>query len=116
MERTSKAKCVGNAYRRLISSSRAKPAAGTLCVCLRYYGKMVIISTMDEYIITIAFDDEARRWYAQNDDIPIMLEDDSIDILISRVKLAAPEILELNNMPHNGIHLIFKMESEAVLA
>ena len=71
---------------------------------------------MDEYTITIAFDDEAQRWYAQNDDIPIILEDDSLDVLISRVKLAAPEMLELNHMPHTGIHLIFKMESEAVLA
>ena len=71
---------------------------------------------MDEYIITIAFDDEAQRWYAQNDDIPILLEDDSIDILISRVKLAVPEMLEINNMLHTGIHLVFKMESEAVLA
>ena len=60
---------------------------------------------MDEYIIIIAFDDEAQRWYAQNDDIPIILEDDSLDVLINRVKLAAPEILELNNMPHTGIHM-----------
>ena len=71
---------------------------------------------MNEYTITIAFDDEAQKWYAQNDDIPILLEDDSIDILISRVKLAVPEMLEINNMPHTGIHLVFKMESEAVLA
>jgi hypothetical protein len=71
---------------------------------------------MDEYEILRAWDDEARRWYAQNDDIPIILEDDSLDVLISRVKFAVPEMLEINNMPHRGIHLIFKMESEAVLA
>ena len=58
---------------------------------------------MDEYIITIAFDDEAQRWYAQNDEIPIILEDDSIDALIDRVKLAVPEMLEINNKTHNGI-------------
>jgi hypothetical protein len=71
---------------------------------------------MNEYEILLIWDDEAHRWYAQNDDIPIILEDDSVDILISRVKSAVPEMLEINNMPHTGIHLIFKMESEAVLA
>ena len=70
---------------------------------------------MDEYTIIIAFDDAAQKWYAQNDEIPILLEDYSIDTLISRVKLAAPEMLEINNMPHTGIHLIFKMEAKAVL-
>jgi hypothetical protein len=71
---------------------------------------------MDEYVVTIAFDDEAEKWYAQNDDIPIILEDWSIDTLMKRVKLAVPEILELNNLPHTGFHLIFKMEAEAVMA
>ena len=71
---------------------------------------------MNEYEILLIWDDEAQRWYAQNDDIPILLEDDSLDALISRVKLAAPEMLEINNRPHTGIHLVFKMESEAVLA
>jgi len=76
----------------------------------------VKISEMDEYIITIAFDDEAQKWYAQNDDIPIILEDYSVDSLISRTKLAVPEMLEINNMPHTGIHLTFKMETQAVTA
>ena len=71
---------------------------------------------MDEHTVIIAFDDEAQKWYAQNDDIPLLLEDNSLDSLISRVKLAAPEMLEINNMPHAGIHLIFKMETQAVMA
>jgi hypothetical protein len=71
---------------------------------------------MNEYTVTIAFDDEARRWYAQNDDIPIILEDSSLDVLIYRVKLAAPEMLEINNKPHTGVHLLFKMETQAVMA
>ena len=70
---------------------------------------------MNEYAVIIAFDDKAQKWYAQNDDIPIMLEDYSVDTLISRVKLAVPEMLEMNNMPHSEIHLIFKMETQAVL-
>jgi len=55
-----------------------------------------IIVNMEEYTITIAFDEEASVWYALNDDIPIALESDSIDVLIERVKLAVPELLELN--------------------
>ena len=65
---------------------------------------------------TIAFDEEARKWYALNDDIPILLEDASLDVLISRVKLAAPEMLEINNLPHAGASLLFKMEAQAVVA
>jgi len=71
---------------------------------------------MNEYTVTIAFDDDAQRWYAQNDDIPIILEDDSLDALIRRVKLAAPEMLEINNLPHTGLNLVFKMEAQAVMA
>jgi hypothetical protein len=71
---------------------------------------------MDEYTVTIAFDDEAQKWYARNDDIPIILEDYSIDALINRVKLAAPEMLEINNMPYAGIHMVFKMETQMVMA
>jgi hypothetical protein len=71
---------------------------------------------MDKYTITIAFDDEAQRWYALNDDIPIVLEDDSLDTLINRIKLATPELLELNGKPHENIHLLFKMEAQAIVA
>jgi hypothetical protein len=71
---------------------------------------------MGEYTVTIAFDDEAQKWYALNDDIPITLEDYSLDRLINRVKLAAPEMLEINNRPHTGVHLVFKMETQAVIA
>ena len=71
---------------------------------------------MDEYIVSLNWDEEASKWYALNDDIPIMLEDTSLDILIHRVKLAAPELLELNQKPNRNIHLLFKMEALAVVA
>jgi hypothetical protein len=71
---------------------------------------------MKKYTIKIVFDDEAQKWYAQNDDIPILLEDYSIDALINRVKLAAPEMLEINNVPHAEIQLLFRMETQAVVA
>ncbi|MCL2271178.1 MAG: DUF1902 domain-containing protein [Treponema sp.] len=70
---------------------------------------------MNEYSITLSFDDEAQKWYAQNDEIPIILEDFFLDILIKRVKLAVPEMLEINNLPKTDIYLTFKMEPQAVL-
>jgi hypothetical protein len=71
---------------------------------------------MNEYRIVLTWDEEASKWYALNDDIPIILEDASLDTLIDRVKTAAPELLELNGQPHTDIHLLFKMERQAVIA
>ena len=70
---------------------------------------------MNEYTIVLSFDDEAQKWYAQNDEIPIILEDFSLDTLINSVKLAVPEMLEINNLPKTDVYLAFKMETQAVL-
>jgi hypothetical protein len=70
---------------------------------------------MNEYTVSLGWDDEAQKWYAINDEIPITLEDASLDQLIRRVKLAVPEMLELNGMAASGIRLSFKMETMAVL-
>lgn len=70
---------------------------------------------MEEYTIVITFDEEASVWCAINDDIPIALESDSLDFLIERVKLAVPELLELNSKNHENIILHFSMKREAVL-
>jgi len=48
------------------------------------------------YNVNIIWDDEADVWIAICDDIPLALESDSYDVLIERVKIAAPEILALN--------------------
>ena len=71
---------------------------------------------MIDYIVSLDWDEETSRWYALNEDIPIMLEDASLDILINRVKLAAPELLELNGKLNTDMHLLFKMEAQAVVA
>jgi len=73
------------------------------------------IITMNEYTITLSFDDVAQKWYAQNDEIPIILEDFSLDTLINRVKIAVPEMLIINNLPKTNIYLAFKMEPQAVM-
>jgi len=71
---------------------------------------------MNEYAVSLDWDDEAAKWYAMNDDIPIALEDASLDTLIDRVKLAAPELLELNGKPRADVRLLFRMEAQAVVA
>jgi hypothetical protein len=71
---------------------------------------------MNEYTVLLYWDDEASKWYALNEGIPIILEDASLDTLIDRVKMAVPEILELNGLPHTDIHLFFRMERQAVIA
>ncbi|MDR2798508.1 MAG: DUF1902 domain-containing protein [Treponema sp.] len=71
---------------------------------------------MNEYTVLLTWDDEASKWYAINEDIPIILEDVSLDTLLDRVKMATPELLELNGQPHRDIHLLFKMERQAVIA
>jgi len=71
---------------------------------------------MTKYTVSLDWDEEAAKWYALNDEIPIMLEDASLDMLMQRVKLAAPELLEMNGKPHVDVYLLFKMESQAVVA
>jgi hypothetical protein len=71
---------------------------------------------MDEYEILLIWDDESARWIAENDDIPVAFESDSLDALIDRVKIAVPELLELNGKNHVNVVLNFKMERQAVMA
>jgi len=70
---------------------------------------------MDEYEILLVWDDESGKWIAENDDIPIALESDSLDVLIDRVKIAVPELLELNGKNHVNVALNFKMERQTVM-
>ena len=71
---------------------------------------------MSKYTILLTWDSEAKVWLAINDDIPIALEHESLDTLIERVKIATPEMLELNNKSYTDITLLFKMEAQAVMA
>ena len=48
------------------------------------------------YTIDIRWDDDAGVWYAVCDDIPLALENESLDLLIERVRATASEILSLN--------------------
>ena len=71
---------------------------------------------MVKYTILITWDEEASVWVAENDNIPIALESDSLDTLIKRVKIAAPELLELNKKENKNIMLHFEMECQTMVA
>ena len=50
-----------------------------------------------EYTINLIWDKEAGVWVATSEDVKgLVLESGSLDALIERVKVAIPELLELN--------------------
>ena len=51
-----------------------------------------------DIIINLKWDPEADVWIAVNDEIGLILESGSYDALVERVRYAAPEIMELNNI------------------
>jgi len=65
---------------------------------------------MNRYTVLLTWDEEASVWVAENNDIPIALESDSLDTLIKRVRITALELLELNNKDNKNITLHFEME------
>ena len=71
---------------------------------------------MIEYIVALTWDNEASVWIAENNDIPIALESDSLDALIERVRIAAPELLELNGRDAVNCTLHFKMDHQTMVA
>lgn len=53
-----------------------------------------------EYVINLAWDNDAAVWIATSDDVQgLVLESGSIDALIERVRFAIPELLSLNSKP-----------------
>ncbi|MCL2499458.1 MAG: DUF1902 domain-containing protein [Defluviitaleaceae bacterium] len=60
-------------------------------------------------VINLLWDDESHKWHCESDDVPgLLLESDSCDALIERVRLATPEMLELNCNYTGPIQLSFK--------
>ena len=83
---------------------------------LDYFWRDVYNLYMMEYEITIIRDDEAAVWVAENNDIPVALESDSLDLLIERVRNAVPELLELNGKLSKNITLCFTMNCQQMAA
>jgi len=64
---------------------------------------------MNEYEIVLTWDEEAQVWIAENDEIPIALESKSLEKLMERCRIAAPEMLELNGGNHKDVYLNFSV-------
>jgi len=72
---------------------------------------------MSEYIVVFFWDDEASVWIAESEDLPgLILESESFDALVEKVKKAVPELLELSGSNNHQIKLHFKAERLAVVA
>ena len=61
--------------------------------------------------VKLVWDEEADVWIAESDDIPgLLLESASFDALIERVRIAAPEMIELNRNYIGPLTLSFESE------
>jgi len=59
--------------------------------------------------VKFIWDDEAKVWYTDSNDIPgLCLEADTFDALVEEVRLAAPELLQLNCQYEGPVYLIFE--------
>lgn len=66
---------------------------------------------MNEYTVSLIWDDEAQVWYCTSEDIPgLVLESGSFDVLVERIRHAAPELLEL--MGHNPVNVSISFKAE----
>ena len=61
-----------------------------------------------DYNVDVSWDEAAGVWGAVCDDIPLALESNSFDALITKVKSAAVELLELNGKKTERVKLCFK--------
>lgn len=53
----------------------------------------------DSYTVKIQWDDEAKVWWGHSDDIHgLILEGDTAEELIQKMLIAAPEMIELNEI------------------
>jgi hypothetical protein len=59
--------------------------------------------------VKLVWDDEAKVWYTKTDEnLALCLNAGSFDVLVERVRMAAPEMLELNCGYSGPIDLIFE--------
>ena len=61
--------------------------------------------------VKLVWDDETNRWYTETNDVPgLILEAPLFDDLVGKVRLAAPEMLELNCDYTGPVHISFEAE------
>ena len=60
------------------------------------------------HLIRMFYDEEANVWCAICGSIPLALESDDYDKLVTRVKIAAPEMLRQNGLTNSDYTLFFQ--------
>jgi len=61
-------------------------------------------------VVRMVWDNEARAWYTDADDpLNLNLESGSFDALVERVRIAAPEMLELNCGYTGPVQIVFEV-------
>jgi len=72
---------------------------------------------MIEITVFFSWDDESSVWIAESQELPgLILESGSFDALVERVKIAIPDLLDLNKIEHTQTKIHFKAERLAVVA
>jgi hypothetical protein len=70
-----------------------------------------------ELLIKLTWDPDACVWIAESDDVPgLVLESGFFDALVERVRVAVPELLELNGTAASPIQLRMVSERRERLA
>ena len=70
-----------------------------------------------EYKIKFIWDEEAGVWIATSDDVPgLVLESGSFDALVEKVRVAVPELLQLNNDKADIVDLTFLSERHCLVS
>jgi hypothetical protein len=70
-----------------------------------------------ELTITARWDGEASVWTATSADVPgLVIESDTWPSMIDEVKLALPDLMELNGQARDGLSLTFRAEEHVELA
>ncbi|MBO5536158.1 MAG: DUF1902 domain-containing protein [Clostridia bacterium] len=65
------------------------------------------------YRIKFLWDDEAAVWIATSQDVPgLVLESGSFDALVERVRIAVPELVDLNGAKPDSLKLSYYTERE----
>jgi hypothetical protein len=64
-----------------------------------------------ECTVKLIWDGETNKWHTETDNILCLaLESYSFDVLVERVRIAAPEMIELNSGYKGAIQLRFEAE------
>jgi predicted RNase H-like HicB family nuclease len=76
-------------------------------------------TTREVYEVLAQWDSEAGVWVAESVDVPgLVAEADSPNVLIQKLRILIPELLELNGVPGDGtasFHVLYQHEDSGVL-